>query len=228
MIGEVTLPVQIGPCTFKIEFQVMDVDPAYTMLLGRPWIHDAGAVPSTFHQKVKFVEGDRVITIEAEEHMMVNMVDTTPYIDHAEGSLEAAFQSLEIVEKEKPAAKESVNTIAAHIMARQGYQPGKGLGRELQGIRHHIEVIENPRKQGLGFEDKTDRQGADKKNKGKKLIPHIGETFPQAAETIHGGEIVAVIEKGEKGWTHPSISKEDPAKPLTNWKSEPIPFVGCK
>jgi len=49
VMGEITLPVQIGPVTFEITFQVMDITPAYTCLLGRPWIHCAGAVPSTLH-----------------------------------------------------------------------------------------------------------------------------------------------------------------------------------
>src|SRR4051812_14319805 len=33
---EVDLPVVIGPHTFCINFQVMEIDPAYTCLLGRP------------------------------------------------------------------------------------------------------------------------------------------------------------------------------------------------
>ena len=52
---EIEIEVQIGPCTFNVEFQVMDISPSYNCLLGRPWIHIAGAVPSTLHQKIKFV-----------------------------------------------------------------------------------------------------------------------------------------------------------------------------
>jgi len=36
VVGEITLPVHIGPVTFEITFQVMDIAPAYTYLLGRP------------------------------------------------------------------------------------------------------------------------------------------------------------------------------------------------
>src|ERR1044072_1389025 len=46
VIGEVDLPMTIGPQTFQITFQVMDVPSAYSCLLGRPWIHEAGAVTS--------------------------------------------------------------------------------------------------------------------------------------------------------------------------------------
>ena len=50
---EIEIEMHIGPCTFNFEFQVMDILPSYNCLLGRPWIHVAGAVPSTLHQKIK-------------------------------------------------------------------------------------------------------------------------------------------------------------------------------
>ena len=39
---EIEIKMQIGPCTFNVEFQVMDISPSYNCLLGRPWIHIAG------------------------------------------------------------------------------------------------------------------------------------------------------------------------------------------
>jgi len=53
--GEIDLPIQIGPHTCQITFHVMDINLAYNYLLGRPWIHSVGVVPSTLHQKLKFV-----------------------------------------------------------------------------------------------------------------------------------------------------------------------------
>ena len=41
VIGEVDLLVKIGPSDFQINFQVMDIHPAYNCLLGRPWIYEA-------------------------------------------------------------------------------------------------------------------------------------------------------------------------------------------
>ncbi|RDX84226.1 hypothetical protein CR513_34757, partial [Mucuna pruriens] len=55
VMGEITLLGCIGSTTFNITFQVMDIQPAYSCLLGRPWIHAVGAVPSSLHQKVKFI-----------------------------------------------------------------------------------------------------------------------------------------------------------------------------
>ena len=62
--------MQIGPCTFNVEFQVMDISPSYNCLLGRPWIHIVGAVPSTLHQKIKFVTEGQLVCISDEEDMI--------------------------------------------------------------------------------------------------------------------------------------------------------------
>ncbi|XP_070007671.1 uncharacterized protein [Nicotiana sylvestris] len=53
-IGEISLCLQIGSTWFDVDFQVIDVPASYNLLLGRPWIHAAGAVASTLHQVVKF------------------------------------------------------------------------------------------------------------------------------------------------------------------------------
>ncbi|XP_050890174.1 uncharacterized protein LOC127095538 [Lathyrus oleraceus] len=49
VIGEVDLPIKIGLSDFQITFQVKDIHLAYSCLLGRSWIHEAGAMTSTLH-----------------------------------------------------------------------------------------------------------------------------------------------------------------------------------
>ncbi|XP_050898173.1 uncharacterized protein LOC127105048 [Lathyrus oleraceus] len=71
VIGEVELPILIGPHVFEITFQVMDINPNYSCLLGRPWIHAAGAVTSTLHQKMKFVIDDKLVIV-SENHVESN------------------------------------------------------------------------------------------------------------------------------------------------------------
>ncbi|XP_070004225.1 uncharacterized protein [Nicotiana sylvestris] len=51
-VGDIILELTIGPVEFTMEFQVLDVAVSYNLLLGRPWIHAAKAVPSTLHQMV--------------------------------------------------------------------------------------------------------------------------------------------------------------------------------
>ena len=49
VLGNIKLPIQVGPSIFYFEFIVMDINPSYNCLLGKPWIHMAGAVPSILH-----------------------------------------------------------------------------------------------------------------------------------------------------------------------------------
>nr|KYP32846.1 hypothetical protein KK1_046364 [Cajanus cajan]KYP32850.1 hypothetical protein KK1_046368 [Cajanus cajan] len=87
-MGEITLPIQVGPTTFDIKFLVMDITPAYNCLFGRPWIHQAKVVPSMLHQKVKFVVNDKLIVVQVEEDMIINKPSTIPYVDAIEEALE--------------------------------------------------------------------------------------------------------------------------------------------
>ncbi|XP_013601262.1 PREDICTED: uncharacterized protein LOC106308671 [Brassica oleracea var. oleracea] len=50
--GEVTLPVYAEGINMSTKFLVVDCDSSYNMILGWPWIHGMGAVPSTLHQMV--------------------------------------------------------------------------------------------------------------------------------------------------------------------------------
>jgi hypothetical protein len=47
--GEIELPITVGPHEFNVTFQVMEIHASFSCLLGRPWIHNAGAVTSTLH-----------------------------------------------------------------------------------------------------------------------------------------------------------------------------------
>jgi hypothetical protein len=44
IIGTLEVELYVGPQMFLVTLQVMDIHPSYSMLLGRPWIHAAGAV----------------------------------------------------------------------------------------------------------------------------------------------------------------------------------------
>ena len=63
--GTFVAPVKTGPIEAVVEFTVLDIPVTYALLLGRPWYHNLGGVPSTVHQKVKFLLDGEVITIDA-------------------------------------------------------------------------------------------------------------------------------------------------------------------
>ena len=89
--GEIDLPIKIGPHVCQITFQVMDINPAYNCLLGRPWIHLVGVVPSMLHQKLKFMVEGQLIIVSGEEDILVSCPSSTPYVEAAEESLETSF-----------------------------------------------------------------------------------------------------------------------------------------
>ena len=135
MTREIEIEMQIGPCTFKVEFQVMDISPSYNCLLGRPWIHIAGAVPSTLHQKIKFMIEGQLVSIAAEEDMIAATSSGAPYVEADEKALECSFRSLEFVNAmyvgegaKVPVPRLSENT---HLGVRQvpgnGARAGKGF-----------------------------------------------------------------------------------------------------
>ena len=58
--GQIQLPIQTGIEVVKVNFIVINAYSPYTAIVGRPWLHAMGAVPSTLHLKVKYLFGDRV------------------------------------------------------------------------------------------------------------------------------------------------------------------------
>ena len=167
VIGEIEIEMQIGPCTFNVEFQVMDILPSYNCLLGRPWIHIVGVVPSTLHQKIKFVTEGQLVCIVAEEDMIAATLLGAPYIEADEKAMECSFRSLEFVNAmyvgeglKVPVPKLSDTTHAGiKQLPDKGARVGKRLGKRLQGMLRLITVIQKKDRFGLGYKpDRRERQ----------------------------------------------------------------------
>ncbi|XP_039683784.1 uncharacterized protein [Medicago truncatula] len=93
--GEIDLPITIGPQEFKVTFQIMDIQASYSCLLGRPWIHEAGAVTSTLHQKLKFVSHGKLVTVSGESALLVSHLSSFSFIG-GESSHGTSFQGLSV------------------------------------------------------------------------------------------------------------------------------------
>ncbi|XP_054806257.1 uncharacterized protein LOC129308912 [Prosopis cineraria] len=225
VLGSICLSLEIGPSRFKVDFQLMNIDPSYTMLLGRPWIHSARAVPSTLHQKVKFISDGRIIAVKGEEEIMVSKPSSLPYIEAAEKDYGVSFQSLEV--EGICGSTHNINSVVAKIMAKSGFMPGKGLGSHLQGITCPIKVLDNCNRQGLGYEPTLEDQMKDKASlaNGKKAskleIPHIKESFPGPSEVIYKPAISVIsFNEDVPCRTSASIAVDDSNKVLANWEFE--------
>ncbi|KAI5382745.1 hypothetical protein KIW84_070240 [Lathyrus oleraceus] len=141
VIGEVDLQVKIGPSDFQITFQVMDIHPSYSCLLGRPWIHEAGAVTSTLHQKLKFVKNKKLVVVGGEKALLVSHLSSFSYID-AEDEVGTPFQALSIAE---PIEKRTPS-FASYKNAKLAIEHGAtaGLGKM-------IELEDNKSRAGIGY-----------------------------------------------------------------------------
>ncbi|XP_070011009.1 uncharacterized protein [Nicotiana sylvestris] len=96
-LGEIDLVLTIGPVGFEVTFQVLDMDTSYNFLLGRPWIHAAGVVPSTLHQMVKFEYEDQEIVVHGEDEQSIYRDPSIPYLEAREGSEHTVYQAFEVV-----------------------------------------------------------------------------------------------------------------------------------
>ncbi|XP_058774563.1 uncharacterized protein LOC131648851 [Vicia villosa] len=103
--GEVELPIRVGSQTFNSLFYVMDIHPAYSCLLGRPWIHGESAVISTLHQKLKYPANGKIVTVHGEEEYVVSYVNEYKYVEVNGEFIETPCQTFELVPQVVSAAK---------------------------------------------------------------------------------------------------------------------------
>ena len=96
-LGEIYLIVTIGPVEFGINFQVIDMDTSYNLLLGRTWIHMARVVPSTLHQFVKFEHGKQEIIFHGEDDLQITRDPSIPSIESKRGCESLNYNTLEII-----------------------------------------------------------------------------------------------------------------------------------
>ena len=114
--GEIELAIGIGPRSFVVNFQVIKVDSPYNMLLGRPWLHIVGTVASTLHRRLKFSSEDQLITIMAEEPLIIFKETSIPFIS-ANAFPEATFHNFELVPMISRASKLESAWPSATLMA---------------------------------------------------------------------------------------------------------------
>ncbi|PKI75383.1 hypothetical protein CRG98_004212 [Punica granatum] len=81
---EIDLLIDVGPCSFSVTFQILEIPNAFSLLLGRPWIHAVGAVPSSLHQKLKFFVEGKLITVNGEEDYAIYKETAVPYVSIGE------------------------------------------------------------------------------------------------------------------------------------------------
>ncbi|XP_070025952.1 uncharacterized protein [Nicotiana sylvestris] len=189
-VGDVMLELSIGPVEFTMEFQVLDVVVSYNLLLGRPWIHTAKAVPSSLHQIVKFEWDTQEIVVHGDEDLSACNDTIVPFIEANDDKGPWVYQTFETVSIEKipegkciPGPKlSSASVMVANEMLKNDFVPGKYLGSSLQGIVYPVRPSGNPGTFGLGFMP-TKKDVKRVKNLKQKVwsllkpVPHISKSF---------------------------------------------------
>ena len=67
--GQISLPVNMERKEVMVTFVVVNSFSPYTAILGRPWIHTMGAIPSTLHVKVKFHTENDIATVRGNQQV---------------------------------------------------------------------------------------------------------------------------------------------------------------
>ena len=138
VMGTLTTHVMIGPIRYSILFQVLGIRSSFNLLLSRPWIHEAGAIPSSLHQKVKFIHKGRIITIQSDKDVVTSF-EPMLQISHSEDDLHLTgfiFDEVQVVSLEDdnrdtvPMSFDQHNsTLVLSMMRGMSYMSGLGLGR---------------------------------------------------------------------------------------------------
>lgn len=216
VFGEVELPIKVGPHVFNTTFFVMDIQPAYCCLLGRLWIHAAGAVTSTLHQKMKFVVDGKVVTVGGEEDIMVSHLRSYRYVE-VEGEVhETPFQPFETVQVMKTRLPEDDKTEVsmtslreARAVVESGHPEGWGRVLDLPVKKDRF---------GIGYKPTQKSQEPISRNQGSPVVIKFS-----SAGIIQDGQVLAVDDDADSdydmdNWIQPCAPNQE----LPNWTSEDI------
>ena len=138
VMGTLTLELMIGPVVFQVMFKILRILVFFNLLLGRPWIHSAGAIPSSLYLKVKFIHDGQVITISSTGGAHLTF---EPILEISHGGddllmIGFAFDEIQTVEP-RDFVRDSVpmsfdqhsSMVVLDMMRSMSYMPGLCLGR---------------------------------------------------------------------------------------------------
>ena len=160
VMGTLNTHVMIGPVRYFILFHVLSIQSSFNMLLGRPWIHEAGAIPYSLHQKLKFIHEERIITIQSDRDVITSS-EPMLHIIHNVDDLhltEFTFDEVQVVSLEDDnrdlvpmSFDQHNNTLALSMMRGMSYIPGLGLGHCKQRSRDVTFTVDHDIPYELGY-----------------------------------------------------------------------------
>ena len=203
----------------------MDIRPSYTCLLGRLWIHVAGAVTSTLHQRLKFIVQDKVVIIGGEEDVVINNVTSFRYVEVDGEVHETPFQALEIVSVDRvPTMLENTQKYGVPLVSLRDAKAIVESGVSNGDWGKVIEVREKQDKSGLGFRSPfSDHVGTNPIMLKGKQVPLFSKVFVKAGPEAQG-QIHAIDDEDDADMAQ-YIYQIAPDQELGNWTATDIPEV---
>ncbi|XP_042489871.1 uncharacterized protein LOC122069852 [Macadamia integrifolia] len=217
VLGIFTVVIVVRPAEFEVDFQVIDIPASFNMILGRPWLHKAGAVSSSLHQKIKFLFKGRVIIVLADPGLVSMMAS----VDMGEsnngetsevrlggfelGSINATLGPSSPGERFALTEFNITNPGVTNMLIKMKYFAGMGLGVRQQGDPDILSLKVNTPRFGLGYvmteedqkkiaakKQKYDRnfkryEGLKYKNEGKNLIHMLSNGESSEGKAIEAG-----------------------------------------
>ncbi|RVW31076.1 hypothetical protein CK203_093174 [Vitis vinifera] len=130
---------------------VLRIPTSFNLLLGRPWIHRARAIPSSLHQKISHSEDDLFLT-----GFTFDEIQTLEIEDFHRDFVAMSFD-------------QHSSTVVLDMMRGMTFLPGMGLGRRQQGPSEFIAAIDHDMTFGLRM------SLADYFVRGSKIRPRVEE-----------------------------------------------------
>ena len=160
VMGTLTLELKIGLVFFQVMFQILRIPVSFNLLLGRPWIHSVGSIPSSLHLKVKFIHDGRVTIISSIGGAHLTYEPVLEVSHGGDDFLMTGFTFDELQTMEQgDFVRDSVpmsfdqhsSTIILDMMRSMSYMPSLGLGCHQHGRSKFIIVFNHDPPFCLGF-----------------------------------------------------------------------------
>ncbi|RVW91717.1 Retrovirus-related Pol polyprotein from transposon 17.6 [Vitis vinifera] len=181
-------PSDFGPSTQT----VLRIPASFNLLLGRPWIHQAGAIPSSLHQKVKFIHDGQVITVQSTRDM-ISSSEPVLQISHSDDDFFLTGFTFD-------------EYLVLDMMRGMSFLPGFGLGRRQHGSSEFVTSIDHETPYGLGFtpsEDDVCYMARLRRDRGSEVQPRVEEI---GVDDSTLGELQHVFHQMQLGDETPDMS----------------------
>ena len=182
VIGTLNTHVMIGPIRYSIPFQVLRIQLFFNLLLGRPWIHKTGAIPSSLHQKLKFIHEGHIIMIQSDRDVATSSKPVL-HISHSEDDLHLTgftFDEVQVVSLEDDSRDlvlmsfdQHNNTLVLSMMRGMSYMLGLGLGGLQQGPCEFTFTVDHDIPYGLDYTPTEDDARHMARLRGDRVRAHL-------------------------------------------------------